>query len=65
MNKFVIDNESNNLGDVFDKHLEFEFYKEDVDAPTRRYIEINGFYVISSYIQKYYSEKYVKKYYNV
>ena len=32
MNKFVMDNESNNLGDIFDKHLEFEFDKEDVDA---------------------------------
>ena len=27
-----MDNESNNLGDIFDKHLEFEFDKEDVDA---------------------------------
>jgi carboxymethylenebutenolidase len=27
-----VDNESNNLGDIFDKHLEFEFDKEDVDA---------------------------------
>jgi hypothetical protein len=26
-----MDSESNNLGDVFDKHLEFEFDKEDVD----------------------------------
>ena len=32
MNKFAMDNESNNLGDIFDKHLEFEFDKEDVDA---------------------------------
>jgi hypothetical protein len=28
MNKFAMDNESNNLGDIFDKHLEFEFDKE-------------------------------------
>jgi hypothetical protein len=28
----AVDNESNNLGDIFDKHLEFEFDKEDVDA---------------------------------
>ncbi|MFZ0221233.1 MAG: ester cyclase [Candidatus Nitrosopolaris sp.] len=27
-----MDKESNNLGDIFDKHLEFEFDKEDVDA---------------------------------
>src|SRR5215831_11928271 len=27
-----MDNESNNLGDIFDKHLEFEFDKKDVDA---------------------------------
>jgi CBS-domain-containing membrane protein len=27
-----MDNKSNNLGDIFDKHLEFEFDKEDVDA---------------------------------
>jgi carboxymethylenebutenolidase len=27
-----MDNESNNLGDIFDKHAEFEFDKEDVDA---------------------------------
>lgn len=32
MNEFVMDNESNNLGNIFDKHLEFEFDKEDVDA---------------------------------
>jgi carboxymethylenebutenolidase len=27
-----MDKESNNLGDIFDKHLEFEFDKKDVDA---------------------------------
>jgi hypothetical protein len=27
-----MDNESDNLGDIFDTHLEFEFDKEDVDA---------------------------------
>src|SRR5215831_5492268 len=27
-----MDNESNDLGDIFDKHLEFEFDKKDVDA---------------------------------
>jgi carboxymethylenebutenolidase len=27
-----MDKEANNLGDIFDKHLEFEFDKEDVDA---------------------------------
>jgi carboxymethylenebutenolidase len=27
-----MDTEPNNLGDVFDKHIEFEFDKEDVDA---------------------------------
>ena len=27
-----MDNESNNLGEIFDKHLEFEFDQEDVDA---------------------------------
>ena len=27
-----MDKEANSLGDVFDKHLEFEFDKEDVDA---------------------------------
>lgn len=27
-----MDKEANNLGDIFDKHLEFEFNKEDVDA---------------------------------
>jgi carboxymethylenebutenolidase len=27
-----MDNESNDLGDIFDRHLEFEFDKEDVDA---------------------------------
>jgi len=32
MNEFVMDNESNNLDDIFDKQLEFEFDKEDVDA---------------------------------
>jgi len=30
-----VDNESNNLGDIFDKYLEFEFDKEDVDAAMR------------------------------
>ena len=27
-----MDTEPNNLGDIFDKHIEFEFDKEDVDA---------------------------------
>jgi hypothetical protein len=37
MNEFVMDNESNNLGNIFDKHLEFEFDKEDVDATMTNY----------------------------
>jgi hypothetical protein len=28
-----MDTEPNNLGDVFDKHIEFEFDKEDVMSP--------------------------------
>jgi hypothetical protein len=27
-----MDKEPNNLGDIFDKHIEFEFDKQDVDA---------------------------------
>lgn len=27
-----MDTQTNNLGDVFDKHIEFEFDKEDVGA---------------------------------
>jgi hypothetical protein len=34
-----VDNESNNLGDIFDKYLEFEFDKEDVDAAMRTMTE--------------------------
>ena len=30
---------SNNLGDIFDKYLEFEFDKEDVDAAMRTMTE--------------------------
>jgi len=32
-NRYIfVDKERNNLGKIFDKHLEFEFEKEDVDA---------------------------------
>jgi hypothetical protein len=41
-------NESNNLGSIFDKHLEFEFDKKDVDATMTTMTEISiGLYADS------------------
>jgi carboxymethylenebutenolidase len=35
----VVDKEPSDLGEIFDKHLEFEFEKEDVDATMTTMIE--------------------------
>ena len=34
-----MDKAQEKLGDIFDKHIEFEFDKEDVDATTTTMIE--------------------------